>query len=79
MPSCEVFLGHETPCVDQRMLLMIINLEEGRPIGMIVRDRELGPQKELGIGTSLFGIIWSLHLFYKKNKKTIQKITRCLE
>ena len=27
---------HETPCVDQRMLLVVINLERGSPIGMIL-------------------------------------------
>ena len=27
---------HETPCVDQRMLLVVINLERGSLIGMIL-------------------------------------------
>ena len=32
------FLVHDTPCVDQRMLWVIINLERGSIVGMILAE-----------------------------------------
>ena len=34
---------HETPCIDQRMLLLVNNLKKGGSVGMILAETLNGP------------------------------------